>query len=314
MTVFLSTLQQMGFLFLLIVIGYVVARFRVVPETTSGILSKLENWIFIPALVFGTFVRQFTVERLGTSWQFLTGGFAVVGLSIPVAVLCARLCAKDRYTRNIYTYGLSFPNFGFMGNAVVSALFPAVFADYLIFVLPFWMLIYLWGVPKLLIPSEQSAKKSLLASLKPLFNPMFVAMAAGMVLGLVSLPIPAFADQAVTTLGDCMSPIAMLLTGMTVAKIDLKKTFCNGSIYLASCLRLVILPLVFIGLLTVIPLPETLSVCILCAVSMPLGLNTIVVPGAYGLDTSAAAGMALVSHSLSCLTIPLIFFVYSLVG
>ena len=314
MGVFGSTLQQMGFLFLLIVIGYVAARFRVVPETTSGILSKLENWIFIPALVFGTFVKQFTVESIGTSWQFLTGGFVVVGLSIPISILCARFCAKDRYTRNIYTYGLSFPNFGFMGNAVVSALFPAVFADYLIFVLPFWMLIYLWGVPKLLIPSDQSAKKSVLASLKPLLNPMFVAMAVGMVLGLISPPIPAFLDKAVTTLGDCMSPIAMLLTGMTVAKIDLKKTFCNGSIYLASGLRLVILPLVFVGLLTLIPLPEPLAVCIVCAVSMPLGLNTIVVPGAYGLDTSTAAGMALVSHLLSCITIPLIFFVYSLVG
>ena len=40
---------------------------------------------------------------------------------------------------------------------------------------------------------------------------------------------------------------------------------------------------------------------------MPLGLNTLVIPAAYGKDTSAAAGMALVSHLLSCITIPLVF-------
>jgi predicted permease len=40
---------------------------------------------------------------------------------------------------------------------------------------------------------------------------------------------------------------------------------------------------------------------------MPLGLNTLVIPAAYGKDTSAAAGMALVSHFLSCISIPLVF-------
>ena len=45
---------------------------------------------------------------------------------------------------------------------------------------------------------------------------------------------------------------------------------------------------------------------------MPLGLNTIVVPAAYGKDTSVAAGMALVSHLLSCITIPVIFMLYEL--
>lgn len=314
MTVFFSTLQQMGFLFFLIVVGYLVARLGAVPKEGVAVLSKLENNVFIPALVFGTFLKQFTAERIATSWQFLAGGFAVLAVLIPSSLFFARFCAKDRYTRGIYIYGLSFPNFAFMGNAVVSALFPSFFADYLIFVLPFWMLIYLWGVPKLLIPAEHAEKKSVLASLKPFVNPMFVAMAAGMVFGLISPPVPAFLQTAVDTLGGCMSPVAMLLTGMTVAQIDLKKTFANGSVYLASVWRLLIVPLAFVGLLAVLPLPEALSVCILCAVSMPLGLNTIVVPGAYGLDTSAAAGMALVSHLLSCLTIPAMFFLYGLVG
>lgn len=310
MTVFFSTLQQMAFLFLLIVIGYIVARVNAVPENAPGVLSKLENNVFIPALVFGTFLQQFTTERITTSWQYLLGGFAVLAISIPASMLCARFCAKDAYTRKIYTYGLSFPNFGFMGNAVVYALFPDLFADYLIFVLPFWMLIYLWGVPKLLIPSENGEKTSLLSSLKSFVNPMFIGMFLGMLLGLIAPPVPAFLLTAVDTLGDCMSPVAMLLTGMTVAKIDLKKTFCDVSVYAASVLRLVVYPLVFVALLAVLPLPEGLSVCILCAVSMPLGLNTIVIPSAYGLDTSAAAGMALVSHLLSCLTIPAVFFLY----
>ena len=40
---------------------------------------------------------------------------------------------------------------------------------------------------------------------------------------------------------------------------------------------------------------------------MPLGLNTIVIPNAYGKDTTVASGMALISHVLSVISIPLIF-------
>jgi predicted permease len=40
---------------------------------------------------------------------------------------------------------------------------------------------------------------------------------------------------------------------------------------------------------------------------MPLGLNTIVIPAAYGKDTTAAAGMALISHTLAVISIPILF-------
>jgi predicted permease len=46
----------------------------------------------------------------------------------------------------------------------------------------------------------------------------------------------------------------------------------------------------------------------ICNLAMPLGLSTIVVPAAYGKDSTAASSMALISHLLSCITIPIIFF------
>ena len=104
-----------------------------------------------------------------------------------------------------------------------------------------------------------------------------------------------------------MSPIAMLLTGITVSSISLKKTFTDWEIYILSIVRLVIIPLIFVVASRFIPMEHTIFVCGLCSIAMPLGLNTIVVPSAYGKDTTAAAGMALISHLLSCITIPLIF-------
>ena len=312
MSVFYPTLNQMGFLFSLIIIGFILAKCGAIPQTAAGILSKLENSLFIPALVLGTFMKNFTVEKLSSFNASLFTSIAVLAVTLPAGLLLSRLCSKDDYIRKLYVYGLVFPNFGFMGNAVVSAVFPDIFMEYLIFTLPLWTAIYVWGVPSLLIPSEEK-KRNIRSRLKPLLNPMFICLIIGMAMGISGIKVPGFISSVITVSGDCMSPIAMLLTGITVAGIDFKKTFADKGIYIASVLRLLLIPLVFIGILYLLrlsplpKLPQPAVICTVCSLAMPLGLNTIVVPGAYGKDTSAAAGMAIVSHLLSCITIPAMF-------
>ena len=299
----------MAFLFTLIIIGFILAKLNKVPDTTSTVLAKLENNVFIPALVLGTFMKSFTVETMKSSGTLLLFSAVLTLVMAVIAVFVARICHKDSFVRNIYTYGLSFSNFGFMGNAVVMALFPDVFVEYLIFTLPLWILIYLWGVPVLLIPSESGSKSGILSRLRAFLNPMFICMLIGMILGLTGLgaKLPAWTASVVTTAGDCMSPIAMLLTGITVSKISLRKTFTNLSIYTVSLIRLIVFPVAFILIAKLLPLSQTTYICAVCSLAMPLGLNTIVIPSAYGKDPSTASGMAVVSHILSCITIPLVF-------
>ena len=47
MKLFTSTLEQMIFLFALILIGYLVAKLGAVPKNASGILAKMENNILV---------------------------------------------------------------------------------------------------------------------------------------------------------------------------------------------------------------------------------------------------------------------------
>lgn len=306
MAIFTTTLSQMAFLFSLIVIGFILTKSKIVTTDAAGILAKLENNLFIPALVLNTFVQNFTVERLQSAWQVLLASIILLLVVIPLAIGVSKLMTKDQYIRNIYTYGLCFSNFGFMGNAVVSALFPDIFLEYLIFTLPLWMGIYLWGAPSLLM--SDGSKQTLKSRLKSFTNPMFIAMLMGIILGLIGVNLPNWLNSVISSSANCMSPIAMLLTGITVANIDLVKTFKNGQIYLISLVRLLVFPLLFLVIFMFLPLPETLRTCAICSLAMPLGLNTIVIPSAYGKDTSAAAGMAIISHALSCITIPLVLF------
>lgn len=307
MTIFYSTLDQMFFLMMLIAVGFLLAKFKLIPSNSATVLAKLENTILIPALVMGTFIDNFTVEKLSVTWKLFVFSFAMMIIIIPLSIFVPRLVTKDGFTRNIYTYGLAFSNFTFMGNSVVKALFPNIFWQYLIFTLPLWILIYLWGVPALLMPAEEE-KRGIVGLLKNLLNPMFIAMIIGFVIGIFDIPLYSGITNVVTTLGDCMSPVAMILTGITIASISMKKAFTNIGVYVISIIRLILIPVAFIFLFVLLPLPNEFVICAVCSMAMPLGLNTIVIPSAYGKDPTVASGMALISHVLSCLTIPLVFF------
>ena len=310
MDVFISILNQISFLFGFIIIGYILAKCKILPDNSAEVLSKLENNLFIPALVMGTFIENFTIKKIGTAANLFGVSFIIGFIAIVFAIIVSKTLTKDEYIRKIYTYGLSFSNFGFMGNAVVSSLFPDIFLEYLIFTLPLWILIYLWGVPKLLM-ADSGKKQTFAESIKNMLNPMFIAMIIGMIIGILNIKMPKFITSLVSVSGSCMSPIAMILTGIVVSSISLKKTFRSISIYIVSVIRLLIMPLIFIGIARIFKISGTLYICAVCSLAMPLGLNTIVIPSAYGKDTTVAAGMAVISHMLAIVTIPVIFVIMS---
>ena len=320
MQLFLSTMSQMAYLFSFIALGFILTKIGALPKDSAKVISKLENNLLLPAMVLNTFTQRFTVKTLSTAGKTLLYSGAVLLVAIGISLVLTRILTKDGYLRKIYTYGLAFSNFGFMGYAVVNALFPEIYFEYVLFTLPLWTGIYVWGTPELLIADAN--KKGLKARLMNFVNPMFICMIIGMIFGLTGVmgsmdaagetfvahgAVKWFMD-VIAAAEKCMSPLAMLLTGITLAFIDLKKTFTTVSIYVVSAFRLLVFPGVFILLAKLFGFGEgTLFLCALCTLAMPLGLSTIVVPAAYGRDTSQAAGMALISHALSCITIPIIF-------
>lgn len=313
MTLVISTLTRLAFLFSFILLGFILTKIKVIPEIADGVLSKLENNLFAPCLIMGTFISEFRIESLTSSWKPIVVCCLMMLVTIPLGILLGRLFSKNTHDRNIYTYGLCFSNFGFMGLAVVQALFPHVFMEYNVFLLPLWVGVYGWGIPALLIPADQ-ADKSFKATFKRIANPMCVCMVIGAIIGVTGLGKHVentVVMDIIDTAGSCMSPLAMLLTGITIAKIDIPKVVKNFGIYISSLLRLVVIPLALTPLVMLLPVDNSTVLCALCALSMPLGLSPVVVPAGYGQDTSLAAGMAVISHALSVITIPVVFAVFS---
>lgn len=306
MQVFTATLNQMLVLFIFMALGFFLNKKRLLPLDDSVVLSKLETYAFVPCLVFSVFYKYCTVENFKQKWTYMLYGAAVMAVSLPIGIVLAKLFAKDGYLKKIYTYSFAVANFSFMGNAVVLGVFgEKVLFDYMIFTLPLNLYVYSIGTASL-IPTENGGK----LSVKTFVNPIFIALILGAVCGLLSVPLPKFITTAISSAGACMSPLAMLLTGFVIGEYSLKTLASDKKIYLASVIRLIILPSVFIAVLLLLKTDKDIIRVALCATAMPLGLNTVVFPAAYGGDTTPGAGMALVSHLISVITIPVMFSIF----
>lgn len=306
MQVFTSTLNQMMVLFIFMALGFFLNKKRLLPLDDSVVLSKLETYAFVPCLVFSVFYKYCTVENFRLKWTYMLYGAAIMAVSLPIGIALAKFFAKDEYLKKIYTYSFAVANFSFMGNAVVLGVFgEEILFDYMIFTLPLNLYVYSIGTASL-IPTEGGKK----LSVKTFVNPIFISLILGAFCGLLSVPLPKFITTAISSAGACMSPLAMLLTGFVIGEYSLKTLAGDKKVYLASVIRLIILPAIFMAVLLLLKTDKAIIRVALCATAMPLGLNTVVFPAAYGGDTTPGAGMALISHLISIITIPVMFSIF----
>ena len=311
LTVFFATLDPMLVLFMCMVIGFLLNKLRLLPENSATVLSKLENYVLLPALTFNTFMKYCTVASLKEKYMLMLYSTIAVLIAIAIAYLLSGFFTKGEYQKNIYRYALTFGNCGFMGNAIVPAILgEKMLYEYLLFTMPLNLAIYTWGLT-ILIPKGETRKNPL----KNLLNPTVFAIALGMICGLLGIEkyVPSFFTTAIGNLSSCMGPVAMLLAGFVVGNYSIVKLLKNVKVYIATFLRLFVLPAFFVGLLFLLKADKMTLTLALFAFETPLGLNTIVFPAAYGGETETGASMAMISHTLCVLTIPLMYSLFSLI-
>ncbi len=307
MEVLLATLYPMLAMFLCMLVGFALNKFRLVPENSGEVLSKLENYIFVPALVFATFSEYCTLDSLmeykGMILYSLISLVFAYAISIPLSKAFEK---RDDYKNKIYQYALTFGNFSFMGNAIVPAILGGdehLFM-YLLFTLPLLTAVYTWGV--LVLTPKDKRQGSVF---KSLLNPIFIALILGVIVGIFDLKkyIPSYVETTIGYFKSCMAPLAMFLTGFVVGGYDFKSLLKDKKIYIASVLRLVVIPIVLLSVLKLIGADGYTILLALIAYATPLGLNTVVFPEAFGGDSKTGASMTMISHILCVITIPVMY-------
>lgn len=306
---FLATLSPMLVMFACMLIGFILRVKKLLAENADAVISKLENYICVPALILSTFMNYCTVESISEHYVLLLYSLLALAFAVLISYLLLGIFAKrGTYNGAIYRYALTFGNFGFMGNAIVPAILGAVDGEilykYLLFTLPLNLAVYTWGITTL-IPKEQRKGNPL----KNLLNPIFIAVLVGAAIGLsgVNEYIPSFVITTVDYCKACMAPLAMILTGFVIGGHSIKSLLSNGKVYAATVLRLFIIPAIILVALKLLGASELVLTLALFAYATPLGMNTVVFPAAYGGETKTGASMAMISHTLCVISVPLMY-------
>lgn len=292
-------------MFLCIAVGYTLNKTKLLPENAGSVMSKLENYVFLPALIIHTFLNCCTLDSIREQYKVVLFGLLVTALCAVAGLVLGRVFAKGSCERGIYRYGLSVANFGFLGNTIVPQILgPEALYPYLLFTLPLNALVYGYLVRQM-IPEGKGQSKGW----KQFLNPTFISMIIGMALGICggTKILPGFLSTTVSNLSACMGPVAMVLTGFVIGGYDFKSLLKLPKVYAATFLRLLVLPAAYVTLVWLLGADELVMCMTLLATGSALGLNTVVIPAAYGGDTRTGAAMAMISHVLCIVTIPLLY-------
>lgn len=317
MEIFYSTLRQMLVMFTFIILGYVLRKGKILPLDSDKTMSRLETYIFVPALTLYTQMTKCTVKTFTENSELILYGTIIVVSAMIVAYPLSRLFIRRAttprlvYTRNVYKYAMTFSNYGFMGNFIALGVFgEEFFYKYSLFSIGIAIFCSSWGLYTL-IPKEQNA--GILKNLKKgLLTPPILALVTGIIFGLLDISkyVPDFLITVFNNAGNCQGPVAMVLAGFVIGGYSFKGLITDKKVYVATALRLIVIPSVMLIILNLFGVSKEIMTLTLIAFATPLGLNTIVYPAAYGGETETGASMAMISHTLSVVTIPLMYFTF----
>ncbi len=318
MDMFKTTFSQMLLMFMLILIGFALRKKKILPDNAYVTMSKLETWVFVPALNFSNMLKNFKVSTFASNASLILHGFVMIVIALiiaqPLAALFVRRKLHDSaqdYQRNIYRYAMTFGNYGFMGNFIVEGIWGSeMLTKYLMFTMIISIVCSSWGL-YILIPKDKNV--SFVKNIaKGIVTPPMIALAAGMICGILNLDryTPVFLTNMLSNAKACMGPVAMLLAGFVIGGFDVKKMLSNVRVYIATFVRLIVLPAIFVTVFRLLGANKEVLTFILIAFGTPLGLNTIVYPAAYGGDTKTGASMAIISHTICVVTIPVMYLIF----
>lgn len=298
--VFLTTVNQILMMFTFMVIGFFVRKKEIGGEEVPTVLSALTVNFFLPAMTYLTFADNFHLETMSENAPFILAGCIVLFFTFFISKLFAKVFAEDNLQKDIYMYSFLIPNIGYMGWPLVGGVFgDDMLYKMMMFSIPFLVVIYTYGI-YILNPKHQ-------LSFKKILNPSMVAMAIGMIFGLFHLKLPGFLSDVMAASKACMSPCAMILTGFILAGVSVGGLLTKVKYYLAALIRAILIPGIVLAVMLLLKIDKTITIIAVAMLCMPMGLNSVVFPEAYGGDGTVGAKTTFVSNVISIITIPLVF-------
>ncbi len=134
-----------------------------------------------------------------------------------------------------------------------------------------------------------------------------------------SIKLPVFLSKSLGGLGDTTIYLSMLYIGAMLASMNWKKAIASGQAYLLSFNKLILVPVLSLGLYLIMfrlfsfKLDEPAASVIILESAMPCMANIVVLAKIYGADDKQATENVFISTILSIISLPVIYYLISTV-
>jgi predicted permease len=303
-------INQIAVLSILVIIGILGSRVKVITPLSRDFLAKLIFNITLPSMLLTNFSRiDLTPRLLSNSLQILLLSALVLLFMLFAGWITSRVIGLNRGASAIFRVHSMLGNIIYLGLPVISALFGTEGLLYgSIFTLVSNMLMWTVGVAALSSDGNVFSKKNLLRIL----NINTIAITTGFVLFIFSIKLPKIILDSVGALGGTNTYLSMIFIGSVLYFANVKKMISNRAVYVLSVNRLLIVPLILLGIFILLNTfypglidKEVISVLVMQS-AMPCMVNVVILVNILGEDDGVATANVFISTLLSIITLPLI--------
>jgi predicted permease len=290
-------------IFLLLAIGFAVRKARLLTAEADASLLRVVINVLTPCLILQAMLGNPALRRTENILVPPLCGFISVLAGFALGLLAARLIGlRDGKKARTFAFAVGLFNYSYIPVPLVQTLFTRETVGVL-FTFNLGVEIALWTAGVLLLTGGLSRD-----GLLKIFNAPVGAIIAGLALNSCGAHewLPAFLLQAIHMLAQTAVPVALVVTGATVADF-LRNSREDAGIAVSlggAILRLGLLPVLFLFAAWLLPFGSELKRVFIVQAAMPAAMLPAVAARHYGGDTAVALRVVLVTTLLGLVTIP----------
>jgi len=288
-----SMLMMQVLLLCLMMVGLITAKTGITDERSRSSMSDLVLNVFLPCNILASFfgTQRSQLPSLGIMLAISVG---ILALSFLLSHMLFRRTGAEQ--KKVLVYATLISNASFLGIPVVESVYGDAGLPYVaMYLMP--LRVALWTVGLAIFAGGKGGLR------KVFLHPCMIATYAGFLVMLTDFSPPALVSRLVSSLGNCTTALSMMVVGNILAQVDLKKLVNSLTVYF-TVVRLVVIPLLVMGILLLFrPDPLISGVSVILS-GMPAGATTSILADKYGADRELASRIVFASTLLSIVTAP----------
>ena len=303
MTLSLLIMKQLIIMFSLSGIGLLLAKRKLIQETGCQELVNLLLYAVIPLTVINSFMVENTQEKTSQLLYSLLLSLLAFGISM---LLSHIFYGTGKRVEN---FSAAFSNAGFIGIPLVQATLGNEAVFYIAGFVAF-LNIFQWIYGAYIM----SGKREMISFQAISKNAVLLAFFAGVILYMCNGHDMPFIKDIVTAVSQMNSPLAMIIIGVYMSRISLKKMLKTKSSYICCLLRLLVIPVATLVVFALLPLDcYEVKVAVCIVLSAPVGANVAMFAQKFHQDSTYAVEIVILSTILSIVTLPMIVYLAQII-